>query len=100
VIKAALIADPDLLDHLLSHGPIPIERDRRTCRARVKIDIVQQDPLETGIRAVLNLGHTFGHALEQVSSYRWRHGEAVALGRSGSAPSLSFLNFARQNCRS
>src|SRR5574341_1611924 len=79
VIKAALIADPDLLDHLLSEGPTPIEHVIERA-ARVKIDIVQKDPLETGIRAVLNLGHTFGHALEQVSGYNWRHGEAVALG--------------------
>lgn len=84
VVKAALIADPDLLDHLLSEGPTPIEQVIERA-ARVKIDIVQKDPLETGIRAVLNLGHTFGHALEQVSGYNWRHGEAVALGLMAAA---------------
>ena len=41
---------------------------------------MEEDRLEQGIRAYLNLGHTFGHALEQVSGYAWRHGEAVSLG--------------------
>lgn len=46
----------------------------------VKIGIVEQDPLEKGRRAVLNLGHTVGHALEALSGYELRHGEAVAIG--------------------
>lgn len=47
----------------------------------VKLRVVSQDPYErTGLRATLNLGHTFGHALEWCSSYRLRHGEAVGLG--------------------
>jgi 3-dehydroquinate synthase len=47
---------------------------------RVKVDIVERDPFEQGPRAKLNLGHTFGHALEKVSGYEMRHGEAVAIG--------------------
>lgn len=47
---------------------------------QVKRDIVQEDPYEQGRRALLNLGHTFGHAIEQVSGYAIRHGEAVAMG--------------------
>jgi 3-dehydroquinate synthase len=46
----------------------------------VKIGIVEQDPYEQGLRAALNLGHTVGHALEVVSAYRLRHGEAVSIG--------------------
>lgn len=46
----------------------------------VKVRIVQDDPFEQGRRAVLNLGHTFGHAFEQVSQYQIRHGEGVAMG--------------------
>jgi 3-dehydroquinate synthetase len=46
----------------------------------VKIGIIEQDPYEKGIRAALNLGHTVGHALEVVSAYRLRHGEAVSIG--------------------
>lgn len=48
---------------------------------RVKARFVQQDEKETGQRALLNLGHTFAHALEAYTNYqRWRHGEAVAIG--------------------
>lgn len=47
---------------------------------RVKRDIVEEDPYERGRRAVLNLGHTFAHAVEQVSAYTVRHGDAVAMG--------------------
>ncbi|MFK7805373.1 MAG: 3-dehydroquinate synthase [Anaerolineae bacterium] len=46
----------------------------------VKRDVVQRDPFEHGERALLNLGHTFGHAIEQVTGYQVRHGEAVAMG--------------------
>jgi 3-dehydroquinate synthase len=45
-----------------------------------KTTIVEQDEKEQGVRALLNLGHTFGHAIETVSQYRYLHGEAVALG--------------------
>lgn len=47
---------------------------------QVKQAVVQEDPLEQGRRAVLNLGHTFAHAIEQVSGYQVRHGFAVAMG--------------------
>ena len=47
---------------------------------QVKRDVVQADPFEQSIRATLNLGHTFGHAIEQVSHYQLRHGECVAIG--------------------
>jgi 3-dehydroquinate synthase len=46
----------------------------------VKVRVVQADPFEQGRRAVLNLGHTFGHAFEQLSNYEIRHGEGVAMG--------------------
>ena len=46
----------------------------------VKVRVVQQDPFEQGRRAVLNLGHTFGHAFERLSNYQIRHGEGVAMG--------------------
>lgn len=46
----------------------------------VKIEVILDDPFEKGRRASLNLGHTLGHAIEKVSSYRVKHGEAVAIG--------------------
>jgi len=47
---------------------------------QVKVDVVEEDPYEHGIRATLNLGHTFAHAVEQVTEYAWLHGEAVGVG--------------------
>ncbi len=52
---------------------------------RVKVQIVQDDPFEKGRRAVLNLGHTFAHAIEQVSRHAIYHGEAVAMGLTAAA---------------
>ncbi len=52
---------------------------------RVKINIVQKDPYQKGQRAVLNLGHTFAHAIEQASGHAVRHGEAVAMGLMAAA---------------
>lgn len=46
----------------------------------VKVRVVQADPFEQGRRAVLNLGHTFGHAFERLSNFAVRHGEGVAMG--------------------
>lgn len=58
----------------------------RIARAlRVKIDVVEDDPYEQGRRAVLNLGHTVGHALEKLSGFGLRHGEGVSLGMVAAA---------------
>ena len=48
---------------------------------QIKARVVEQDERESGLRAILNLGHTFGHAIETVMGYgNWLHGEAVAAG--------------------
>jgi len=52
---------------------------------QVKIDIVEEDPFERGRRAVLNLGHTTAHGLEQVSEFTLRHGDAVSIGMVAAA---------------
>jgi len=52
---------------------------------QVKIEIVEEDPFEKGRRAVLNLGHTTAHGLEQVSEFTLRHGDAVSIGMVGAA---------------
>ncbi len=78
VIKHGLLADPELLDaarHQPDHVAELVER-----AVQVKVDVVQKDPYEQGIRAHLNLGHTFGHAIEQVTHYQWQHGEGVGFG--------------------
>lgn len=85
-IKHGIIGDPALFEDLAS-GPTDQrawssgEGVARIERAmRVKIRVVEADPLETGQRAVLNLGHTVAHALEAASDYSLRHGEAVSIG--------------------
>jgi shikimate kinase/3-dehydroquinate synthase len=62
---------------------------------QVKIQIVEQDPFEQGRRAVLNLGHTTAHALEQLSGYTMRHGEAVAIGLVAAARIAEWLGRAK-----
>jgi shikimate kinase/3-dehydroquinate synthase len=87
VVKTALIGDPTLLDLLEAHSDALLARDAtivtqvvRRCIA-VKADVVSRDERESGPRAALNLGHTFGHALEAHGGYgTLTHGEAVSLG--------------------
>lgn len=89
VVKAALIADPDLLSFLEEHleelGPeAPPEAliDEAILRAvRIKAAVVEEDEREGGRRRILNFGHTIGHALEAATGYgSLTHGEAVVLG--------------------
>lgn len=79
VVKHSLIGDAELFEWLEREGQAAssdwIER-----AIRVKAEIVSRDPFEQGERIKLNLGHTFGHALELASQYQIRHGEAVAVG--------------------
>lgn len=92
VVKYGLINDPDFFNWLqlngetLINGPKEISRPLRaeaifkSCEA--KAAVVAEDEKETGARALLNLGHTFGHALEAENGYNddLYHGEAVAMG--------------------
>ena len=87
VIKTALLGDKDLFEMLSDRRERILDRDAslveevvRRCIA-VKAGIVGEDLRESGRRAFLNLGHTFGHALEAVTGYKlWSHGQAVAWG--------------------
>lgn len=87
-IKHALLADLELLNHIEAIGNADILRHT----IKVKVEVVQRDPYEAGERAHLNLGHTFGHAIEKVSGYAWRHGEAVGLGLVAAAHLSADLN--------
>ncbi|MDJ0657620.1 MAG: 3-dehydroquinate synthase [Xanthomonadales bacterium] len=87
VIKYGLIRDPSFLDWLESHMPALLDLDpAATSRAiaesvRHKAEVVAADELEKGMRALLNLGHTFGHAIESLTGYtQLLHGEAVSIG--------------------
>ena len=92
VIKYGLLGDAALFARLEKTVLTPAHADlagvvRRCCE--LKADIVRADEYETapeGGRALLNLGHTFGHAIEQVTGYAaYLHGEAVAIGLTGAA---------------
>jgi 3-dehydroquinate synthase len=87
IVKYGLIADRAFfgwleqhVDQVLALEPGALEHAiRRSCE--IKAAIVAEDEREQGKRALLNFGHTFGHALESIGRYeRWLHGEAVALG--------------------
>ncbi|MFL6176164.1 MAG: 3-dehydroquinate synthase [Ornithinibacter sp.] len=86
VAKAGFIADPVILD-LIEADPAgaarwdgPHTRELVERAIAVKAEVVAQDLTESWLREILNYGHTFGHAVEQVEGYRRRHGEAVAIG--------------------
>jgi len=88
VVKYGLLGDADFFDWLEAQGPAlaagdstaRVEAVRRS--VQMKADIVMRDETEQGERALLNLGHTFGHALEAATGYsdRLLHGEGVAIG--------------------
>ncbi len=87
VIKYGLIVDQKFFDWLEAHAADLLAREpqalahaiRRSCE--IKAEIVGRDEREQGDRALLNLGHTFGHAIESATNYTtWLHGEAVGAG--------------------
>ena len=79
IIKHAMIGDAALFKEL-ENTEVTFDANLLKRAAAVKMRIVEEDPFESDRRALLNLGHTFGHAIEKVSNYQIRHGYAVALG--------------------
>ncbi len=80
VVKTAILFDAPLFSELLRDGP---SLDRESVIARCvahKRDIVAADEFDTGRRALLNLGHTLGHAVEAYSDFKQTHGQSVAIG--------------------
>jgi shikimate kinase/3-dehydroquinate synthase len=79
VVKTALIAGGPLWERVAAGAPVD-EAVVRAC-ARTKLRVVAADERDSGLRQILNLGHTVGHAIETTTGYaRYRHGEAVGLG--------------------
>ncbi|MDT0316723.1 3-dehydroquinate synthase [Streptomyces millisiae] len=86
VIKAGFIADPAILELVEADpeaartpaGPHTAELIERSIR--VKAEVVASDLKESGLREILNYGHTLAHAIEKNERYAWRHGAAVAVG--------------------
>jgi 3-dehydroquinate synthase len=87
VIKHAIIADAPMFVYLEKNMEKVLDRDRRVLdfliprNVEIKARVVSRDERESGLREILNFGHTFAHALESTTKYRrYQHGEAVAWG--------------------
>ncbi len=90
IVKCGFIDDPRILDLVEEHtallrdpaaaasSPVLAELVERAVRTKARV--VGEDLREAGLREILNYGHTFGHAVEHVERYRWRHGAAVSVG--------------------
>lgn len=99
VVKHALIADATLYAHLKANWAAILKRESAVIApvihrsAEIKAEVVSQDETEQGIRAHLNFGHTFGHAIEQVTGYTTLlHGEAVIVGMKAALYLSAALN--------
>jgi 3-dehydroquinate synthase len=86
VIKCGFIADPAILNLIEKNPEGVVDPESAVLRElieraiAVKAEVVSQDLKESGLREILNYGHTLGHAIELVERYSWRHGAAVSVG--------------------
>jgi len=103
VVKYGIVLDRELFDYMGDHVDKLLARDsatllhviRRSCA--IKASVVEKDERESGLRAVLNYGHTLGHAVETLTEYsRYRHGEAVAIGMAQAAALSEHMGY---SCR-
>jgi 3-dehydroquinate synthase len=92
VVKYGVIYDAILFAQLERNLPKLLQRDPKTLRdvvarcCEIKAEVVGQDETESGLRAILNFGHTIGHAIENSSGYgKFLHGEAIAIGQVAAA---------------
>lgn len=102
IVKHGVLADPELLDAIVSH-PVnahdyaDAELARVVARnVEIKRDVVNADETERGLRQTLNLGHTLGHAIEAASNYELGHGSSVAAGLCCVARAAEALGWAQQ----
>lgn len=85
-IKHACLASSEFFNYLEQHMEQILDIEKDACvriaeeNCKIKYNVVMKDEKESGLREVLNLGHTVGRAIETVSDYRLLHGEAVAIG--------------------
>lgn len=104
IIKYGLINDPELFDWLEDKMDLLVSRDAEALSYAIerscfdKAEVVAADERESGMRALLNLGHTFGHAIETGMGYgQWLHGEAVAAGMCMAAALSNRLGWMEQS---
>lgn len=103
IIKHAVILDAQYFEYLENNVQALLGRDKKTlietiCRSsKIKAGVVANDERESGLRAILNYGHTIGHAIESLSGYgTLLHGEAVSLGMCAAAELSIKLGFTNQ----
>ena len=110
VVKTAVILDGAFFDRLEALGSAPVAAPDYDCVfpeligrcCELKASVVEADEKEQGLRAILNYGHTYGHAVEQLSSFTIPHGEGVAMGMTAAGMTALLLGmwtkeeFARQ----
>lgn len=99
VVKHGIISDPDLFT-MCNRGMDWVKANLEEVVKRamaVKIKVIEEDPYEKGFRAALNLGHTVGHAVELVSKFELRHGEAIAIGMVAEAKYAARVGLASQS---
>lgn len=98
IVKYGVIYDGDFFQYLENNAAKILRRERavlehivfRSCE--IKATVVSQDEKESGLRQILNFGHTLGHAIEKETGYvRYNHGEAIAAGMMGAAYISAFL---------
>ena len=98
ILKAGLIRDDSFYEWLIGHMGEIAEKEEETLlymlenSINIKRRIVEKDPCEKGERAVLNFGHTIGHAIEKLKNYQLPHGQCVALGMVAAA----YISWKRQ----
>ena len=91
IIKHGLIKDADYYEWLKAHKEAILARDTQTVidmiavSCHIKKEVVENDPEEAGERALLNFGHTLGHAVEKLMNFTMLHGECVAVGMHAAA---------------
>ncbi len=98
VIKYGIIRDAALFEQLERDLPAVLRRDPKTLAevitrcCEIKAEVVGKDETEGGLRAILNFGHTIGHALENISGYgKYLHGEAISIGQVAAAKLSALL---------
>jgi len=105
-VKCGFIAETEILD--LVEASVDRVTDPSTAEFRrvvelaigLKARVVGQDFKESGLREILNYGHTLGHAIEHAERYRWRHGAAISVGMVFAAELSRFDRaFERGRCR-
>jgi 3-dehydroquinate synthase len=107
IIKYGVIYDPALFARLERQMGALLKRDATALSAaiarscKIKADVVGQDETESGLRAILNFGHTVGHGLEAISRYgTYLHGEAISIGQVAAARlSSQLLGFPEAQAR-